>query len=300
MSFTFSNNGASTLAAGIDNVVTSLTVQSGQGARFPSPTGGDSFRCTLADASNNIEIVDVTARTGDVFTIVRGQEGTTPRSWLVSDSVTLRITAGVLDNFAQNEEAVLKAEAAVKSVGDLTFNDGVQLNFGTGVDVEMYYASGQLNMDLNGDEIFAIRDGNNGNANRFTFNAGTGELIMTGVLDVSGLFKMDGGYSEDADSIGVGPGTLNINADVASYFYTGPLVSPITFDFSTTVPANRVTSFTLEANGLGALGTLNWPASVDWPDGVEPIWSSGIDIITFFTRDGGTTWYGFAGGINMG
>lgn len=300
MSFNFSNNAASTLAAGINDTVTSLTVQSGDGALFPSPTGGDSFRCSLADASNNIEIVDVTTRTGDVFTIVRGQESTTARTWLAGDSVTLRVTAGVLNNFAQNETAVLKAIAAIKSAGDLTFNDGVQLNFGTDTDGEMYFDGTQLNLDLNGDEIFAIRDGNSGNANRFTFNAGTGELIMTGVLDVSGLFKMAGGYSEDADSIGTGPGTLAIDADVASYFYTGTLVSPVTFTFATTVPAGRVTSFTLEATDLGGVGSLTWPTSVDWPDGIEPVWSTGVDIITFFTRDGGVTWYGFAGGINMG
>ncbi len=48
---------------------------------------------------------------------------------------------------------------------------------------------------------------------------------------------------------------------------------------------------------LGADGaTLTWPASVDWADGTEPSWSAGRDIVSFSTRDGGTTWYGYLGG----
>ena len=55
----FANNPASTLLSGITNVVTSLTVQAGDGAEFPSPTGGDSFRCTLEDAGGLMYIVRI-------------------------------------------------------------------------------------------------------------------------------------------------------------------------------------------------------------------------------------------------
>ena len=73
MTLLFENNPASTLLSGITNVAATLTVQVGDGALFPSPTGNDSFRCTLEDSAGLIEIVDVTARSTDVFTITRGQ-----------------------------------------------------------------------------------------------------------------------------------------------------------------------------------------------------------------------------------
>ncbi len=42
---------------------------------------------------------------------------------------------------------------------------------------------------------------------------------------------------------------------------------------------------------------VTWPGSVVWPGGVAPTLStSGTDLLTFFSRDGGTTWYGFMAG----
>lgn len=39
-------------------------------------------------------------------------------------------------------------------------------------------------------------------------------------------------------------------------------------------------------------GTLTWPASVEWAEGVTPPPSTGTDLYSFFTYDGGTTIYG--------
>jgi hypothetical protein len=44
-----------------------------------------------------------------------------------------------------------------------------------------------------------------------------------------------------------------------------------------------------------------FPASVIWPDDTEPTWSTDpneVDIVEFTSVDGGTTWYGDAGGIS--
>ena len=57
----------------------------------------DYFNVTLTDSAKHIEIVTVTARTGDTFTVMRGMENTTARAWLASDILELRITKGLLD-----------------------------------------------------------------------------------------------------------------------------------------------------------------------------------------------------------
>jgi len=50
----------------------------------------------------------------------------------------------------------------------------------------------------------------------------------------------------------------------------------------------------------GGSQTVNWPAAVDWAGGSAPtLTSSGVDVLTFFTTDGGTTWLGFAAGLDM-
>jgi hypothetical protein len=90
----FKNNAKSTLAAGITSGATSLTVQTGDGAKYPSPTGSQYFLCTLTNTAESVyEIVKVTARAGDVFTITRAQEGTAAAAWNSADKVELRWTA---------------------------------------------------------------------------------------------------------------------------------------------------------------------------------------------------------------
>ncbi len=93
MTIKFSNNAISTLASGINNSATSITVASGDGSKFPSLTGSEYFRATLIDASNNLEIVKVTARSSDVLTVTRAQESTTARAFATGDRIELRITA---------------------------------------------------------------------------------------------------------------------------------------------------------------------------------------------------------------
>lgn len=93
----FTNNASTTLAAGINAAVTSLTVATGTGALFPAP-GADYFYCTLKEGAL-IEIVKVTARTTDTFTIVRAQDNTTAQSFTTAATVSLNVTAAVLAEF---------------------------------------------------------------------------------------------------------------------------------------------------------------------------------------------------------
>ena len=45
---------------------------------------------------------------------------------------------------------------------------------------------------------------------------------------------------------------------------------------------------------------MNWPGSVDWAGATAPtLTTSGVDVLVFTTVDGGTIWYGFAGGLAM-
>lgn len=118
------NNAQSVLAAGISASATSLTLNTGTGALFPSPVSGTSFfKLTLIDAATGslTEIVHVTARDGDVFTIQRGQEGTVPRAWSANDIAANMMTAGtlsyILGNF-QPLDPTLTALAALVGVAN--------------------------------------------------------------------------------------------------------------------------------------------------------------------------------------
>jgi len=98
----FTNNASTTLASGISAVATSLTVASATGALFPNPTASQYFYCTLSNTAGTIiEIVKVTARSTDTFTIVRGQDNTSASAFSAADKVELRLTNADLVNFPQ-------------------------------------------------------------------------------------------------------------------------------------------------------------------------------------------------------
>lgn len=99
--FLYANNAKSTLSSGIDNVATSIVLQTGDGSLFPSPAADERFAITLTDSSGNREICYCTARSGDTLTIVRGQEGTSARSWASGDGVGLRVTKGIMEAIPQ-------------------------------------------------------------------------------------------------------------------------------------------------------------------------------------------------------
>jgi hypothetical protein len=98
MGIKVANNAFGTLAASITNSDTSITLTSGQGARFPSLGAGDYFYATLIDTSNNLEIVKCTARSTDVLTVTRAQESTTARAYSTGDRIEIRITAKTFED----------------------------------------------------------------------------------------------------------------------------------------------------------------------------------------------------------
>ena len=97
----FSNNASGALASSITTSSTTVTLTTGSGAQFPAISGGDYFYATLTDASNNLEIVKVTARSTDTLTVVRAQEGTIARAYAAADKLELRVTAAVLNSLPQ-------------------------------------------------------------------------------------------------------------------------------------------------------------------------------------------------------
>lgn len=92
MAIQLTNNAFTTIPAGLSSIATSLTVATGDGAKFPVVGTGDYFYLTLVDVNNNYEIVQVTARIDDVMTIVRGQVGTLAIPFPTNSRAELRVT----------------------------------------------------------------------------------------------------------------------------------------------------------------------------------------------------------------
>ena len=126
----FTNNAATTLASGITSVATSLTVATGTGALFPTLTGSQYFYCTLINAAGTtIEIVKVTARSTDTFTIVRAQDNTTASAFSTGDKVELRLVAANLNDFPKLDEVNTFTQDLTAST--LNASNGLHVNSAT-------------------------------------------------------------------------------------------------------------------------------------------------------------------------
>lgn len=101
----FSNNAITTVATGgLSISSTTLNLASGTGNLFPTPNVGTQFfRLSLTDAATRTahEITYCTARSGDICTIVRAQEGTSAQAWLINDIAGHFVTAGAMTNTTQ-------------------------------------------------------------------------------------------------------------------------------------------------------------------------------------------------------
>lgn len=104
------NNAASTLAANITDTATSLTVATGEGARFPD----SNFHITIED-----EILKCTTRTGDVLTVTRAQEATVAAAHAAAKAVRLNITAKAISdlNTAVGDTAHSTLTTGIHGVG---------------------------------------------------------------------------------------------------------------------------------------------------------------------------------------
>jgi hypothetical protein len=92
----FANNASSTLRIPALVGDTQLYLATGTGARFPTISGSDTFFVTLVDSLGNVEIVEVTARSTDVLTVTRGQDGTAAKSFPNGSTVDHRTNAETL------------------------------------------------------------------------------------------------------------------------------------------------------------------------------------------------------------
>lgn len=177
MGVKFANNAFGTLNASIASGDASLTLSSGQGARFPSLSAGDYFYATLIDTSNNLEVVKCTARSSDVLTITRGQESTTAIAFAVGDRVELRVTAAGLNDITTVNLDGDKGDITVSSDGATWSLDNDVVDSAEIVDNAVGAAA--LNVSGNGTAGQGLISDGDGS---FSWGSGFNEIADVGIL----------------------------------------------------------------------------------------------------------------------
>lgn len=115
------NNAATTLAAAALAGDATLTVA--DGSHFPTPTAGDFFLVTLANATPETlwEICKCTSRSGNVLTVTRAQEGTTALGWGIGSKCEARFTANTV--ITDSNIYALESAASAQPTNQKAIND---------------------------------------------------------------------------------------------------------------------------------------------------------------------------------
>ena len=294
----FTNNATSTLASGINASVTSLTVATGQGALFPT-LSGDYFYCTLANTAGTVEIIKVTARSTDTFTIVRAQDNTSAASWITGDKVELRLVAASLNNLPKLDEAnTFTAANAYGTPSSITLTSATGLPLTTGVTGTLGAANGGTGvannaaMTVTGSGNFAYTRTLTGVTNVTLPTTGTlATLAGTETLTNKTLTNPTvTNYVETVVAIG-NSGTSQTLALTNGTVQTVTMTGNCTFTMPTNVAGK---SFILIATQDATGSRTAVFTSVKFAGGVAPTLTTtattGRDILTFVAD--GTNWYG--------
>lgn len=141
---------------------------------------------------------------------------------------------------------------------------------------------------------------------------GSGNGTFTGTLTVSGALTASAGatltrpelinYREVKATGTISTGTLALDLANGNHFAVALNADISTITFANVPASGKAAALTLLFTADGTLRTITWPAAVKWPGGAAPTMTSTntkVDIVTLYTVDGGTTWYGVVGGQNF-
>ena len=243
--------------------------------------GGDVSGAANFDGSSNITITTVIADDSHNHTIanIDGlQAELDSKSATLSDlGVTANIAElNILDGVVATTAELNTLDGITATTAELNFVDGVTSNIQTQLDAKL------SSVDL---------------------SSYTGDVDIDGELVVTS-------YNETYQAVSSSGGSTTINCEAGNVF-SNTLSENTTFTFSNPPSSGTAYGFSLKiTQDASASGyTVTWPTSVDWPaadkyaaSGAPQLTStaSAEDQFVFYTYNGGTTWYGFTVGLNLG
>ena len=126
---------------------------------------------------------------------------------------------------------------------------------------------------------------------------------VSGDSTVSGEFTAVS-YNETYAAVSSSGNATTVDCETGNVF-THTLTENTTFTFSNPPSSGTAYGFLLKVvQDASASGyTVTWPSSVDWASATAPTLTAtadAVDVLSFYTHDGGTNWYGFVSAQALG
>ena len=236
------------------------------------------------------------------------------------DGITATVTELNYNDITTLGEVEASKVVTANGNTDILFPDNAKARFGNGADLQIFHDGSNSYVKESGVGNFYIQGQNSirltnsdGTENYAIFNVdgavqlnydNATRLLTTSVgADVTGELIADS-YNETYAAVTSSSNATTVDCEAGNAF-SHTLTENTTFTFSNPPASGTAYSFSLEIiQDASASGyTVTWPASVDWPSATAPTLTataSAKDVFVFYTRDGGTNWYGFTAGQALG
>ena len=118
-------------------------------------------------------------------------------------------------------------------------------------------------------------------------------------INADGTASFKNGVQENQNAVTSSSGALTIDCTNGNVFSLALSENVTSTTFSNPPATGTAFGFSLFVTQDSTARTITWPAAVAWPSGTAPTLSTtsgDVDVFTFTTFNGGTTWYGIVSG----
>lgn len=134
---------------------------------------------------------------------------------------------------------------------------------------------------------------------------GTSEASKNVTADANGVVLFTKGVNGNSTAISSSSGSITLDCTDGNDFRLTLTESISSFTISNVAPTGRDYTFSLKIvqDSSGSQYSISWPASINWPDSTAPTLTptaDAVDYLVFITNDGGSTFYGFVAGRDLG